>query len=273
MTLADMRSAGATRLSVLNALPRQHQDYFFEEIRKLCAGYIASLGLPLAQRESESLELLSEVMAKLLGASSAAGEAEGDSALPGNNPEWRADNDPKADGRVAWLVSEVGGRHALSHRHEDMRRRLYGRWRDGGYRTEQLDEPHVAELSVEADDPHDDEDNRRAWRGLLIAAKKEFKAADDVATLLDVLANDTEVQASFGSEWPVRKIVETVNRGSPTRAWNDERVDNAKKRLRTWIGRIRREYQIEPGDLMNVFAGIARRQESAGTGASGRTSK
>ena len=263
MTLADMRAVGATRLSVLNSLPRQHQDYFFEEIRKLCAGYIASLALPLAQRESQTLELVSEVMAKLLGASPAAGDAGADDVgHPAVPREWLIDKDPQRDSRVGWLIAEVGGRQALGHRNEDMRRRLYGRWREGGYRTEQLDEPHVTTLAVEPDDPHDEEDNRRAWRGLLVAAKKEFKASDDVTALLDVLANDAEIQSSFGSEWPVRKIADALNRRKPARTWNDERVDNAKKRLRTWIGRIRREYQIEPGDLMNVFAGIARRAET-----------
>jgi hypothetical protein len=116
-------------------------------------------------------------------------------------------------------------------------------------------------LAVDPIEPHEDEDNRRAWRGLLIAAKTEFEPDEDVSVLLDLLAGDSEIQAAFGSEWPVRQIVDTLNQRKPPRPWNDDRVDNAKKRLKAWIGRIRREYQIEPEDLMHLFAQYARKQE------------
>ncbi len=261
MALEEMRAGGTARLSVLNSLPRQHQDYFFEAVRKLCASYVASKGTPVAQRDAESLELFSEVMAKLLGATasgdSQAGAAEGDDP----KPDWTVDNDPKQDGRVTWLIAEIGGRQALGHRHEDIRRRLYGRWKEGSYKVEQLADEHVADLAVDPIDPLEDEDNRRAWRGLLAAAKTEFKPTEDVSVLLDLLASDPEIQAGFGSEWPVRQIVETLNRRKPARPWNDDRVDNAKKRLKGWIGRIRRKYQIDPSDLMHLFAQYARKQE------------
>jgi hypothetical protein len=262
MTLVEMRAAGTTRLSVLNALPRQHQDYFFEAARKLCAAYVASRGAPIAQRESESLELFSEVMAKLLGAV-AAGDGQHAGAKDGEepSPDWTVDKDPKRDGRVVWLVAEIGGRQALAHRHEDIRRRLYGRWREGSYKVEQLAEEHVVDLAVDPIDPHEDEDNRRAWRGLLAAAKSEFEPNEDVSVLLDLLASDSKIQAAFGSEWPVRQIVDTLNQCKPVRPWNDDRVDNAKKRLKGWIGRIRRDYKIEPSDLMHLFAQYARKQE------------
>ena len=262
MTLAEMRAGGTTRLSVLNSLPRQHQDYFFEEVRKLCAAYVASRGTPVAQRESESLELFSEVMAKLLGAvASADGQQPGTKDDGDAKPDWAVNKDPKRDGRVTWLVSEIGGRQALAHRHEDIRRRLYGRWREGSYKVEQLAEEHVLDLAVDPIEPHEDEDNRRAWRGLLVAAKTEFKPEEDVSVLLDLLATDSEVQAAFGSEWPVRQIVDTLNKRKPARPWNDDRVDNAKKRLKAWIGRIRRDYNVEPDDLMHLFAQYARKQE------------
>jgi hypothetical protein len=262
MTREDLKAGGAARLSVLNSLPRQHQDYFFEAIRRMCAAYVASRGTPVAQRESESLELFSEVMAKLLGATSS---GEGQQAAHKEYDEPKADltahKDPKQDGRVAWLVAEIGGRQALAHRHEDIRRRLYGRWREGGYKVEQLADEHVADLAVDPIDPHDDEDNRRAWRGLLAAAKTEFEPHEDVSVLLNLLASDMEIQAGFGSEWPVSQIVDTLNRSKPSRPWNDDRVDNAKKRLRGWIGRIRRKYNVEPADLMHIFAQYARKQE------------
>ena len=262
MTLEEMRAGGTTRLSVLNALPRQHQDYFFEEVRKLCAVYVASRGTPIAQRESESLELFSEVMAKLLGAATSGdGQRPGERDCEEPKPDWTIDENPKRDGRVVWLVSEVGGRPALAHRHEDIRRRLYGRWREGSYKVEQLAEEHVLDLAVDPIEPHDDEDNRRAWRGLLVAAKSEFEPNEDVSVLLDLLATDSDVQAAFGSEWPVRQIVDTLNKRKTARPWNYDRVDNAKKRLKAWIGRIRRDYNIEPDDLMHLFAQHARKQE------------
>jgi hypothetical protein len=262
MTREDLKAGGTTRLSVLNSLPRQHQDYFFEAVRKLCTAYVASRGTPVADRESESLELFSEVMAKLLGAT-AAGDVPHAGAKDGEEfkPDFMVQNDPKQDARVAWLVAEIGGRQALAHRREDIRRKLYGRWKEGSYKVEQLADENVTELAVDPIDPHDDEDNRRAWRGLLAAAKSEFKPHEDVSILLQLLASDTEVQAGFGSEWPVTQIIDTLNRRKPARPWNDDRVDNAKKRLRGWIGRIRRNYQVDPVDLMHIFAQYARKQE------------
>ena len=263
MTPDDTKAGGTARLRVLNGLPRQHQDYFFEAVRRLCASYVGSRGTPVADRELEFLELFSEVMAKLLGAT-AAGEGQGPRAEAADempNMDWNVHTDPKQDGRVAWLVAEIGGRTALAHRHEDIRRRLYGRWREGSYRTDQLADEHTVDLAVDPIDPHDDEDNRRAWRGLLAAAKTQFKPNEDVTVLLDLLAGDSEIQAAFGSEWPVRQIVDTLNGRKPEKPWNDDRVDNAKKRLKSWIGRLRKTYQVETADLMHIFAQHARKQE------------
>src|SRR5262249_26467461 len=68
MTFVMMRMRRETRLRVLALLPQRHRDYVCEEIRRLCANYIRSLGLPDAARAAEARELFSEVMAKLLGA-------------------------------------------------------------------------------------------------------------------------------------------------------------------------------------------------------------
>jgi hypothetical protein len=264
MTPDDTKAGGTARLSLLNGLPRQHQDYFFEAVRRQCASYVASRGTPVAERESESLELFSEVMAKLLGAT-AAGEGQGAEVAEAANEmpskDWKVHTDPKQDGRVAWLIAEIGGRTALAHRREDTRRRLYGRWREGGYRTDQLADEHTADLAVDPIDPLEDEDNRRAWRGLLAAATTQFKPNEDVTVLLDLLASDAEIQAGFGSEWPVRQIVDTLNGRKPEKLWNDDRVDNAKKRLKSWIARLRKTYQVETADLLHIFAQHARKQE------------
>ena len=82
MAPGEMRVLREARLRILNSLPRRHKDHFFEEVRKLCATYIASLGLPMSDRKSETLELLSEVMAKLLGVTSLSADREaGDATL------------------------------------------------------------------------------------------------------------------------------------------------------------------------------------------------
>jgi hypothetical protein len=74
MTREDSPGVATTRLRVLNSLPRRHQEYFFAEVRRLCAVYIASLGLTPSERQSVTLELVSEVMAKLAGASAFSAE-------------------------------------------------------------------------------------------------------------------------------------------------------------------------------------------------------
>jgi hypothetical protein len=247
MTLGDIRQTEANRLDILNSLPRGHQDYFFAEIQSLCAKFIGRTSRTGAKidRESEAAELFSEVMAKLL---------MGGTAVEATQ-RWETNDDPKRDGRVGWLIETVGGSQALSHRHEDIRRRQYGgKWKEDGYRQVQLEQHHVDALSVDADDPLHDEDVRRIWRGLLAAAKSDFKSNDDVSILLDLLAHDSDVQAEFGSEWPVSKIVGELNQRHRGSIWNDDRVDNAKKRLKNWIGRMKRDLGLDSADLMDLLA-------------------
>src|SRR6202007_2759691 len=128
---------------------------------------------------------------------------------------------PEKDARVLWLIKEIGGRRALAHRFEDIRRQRWGRWQGNSYRTVQISGLTSLEsgeegneevlgrqvertysLLEERDDPHHDRDVRRAWIGLLAIASKQFKAQEDVSRLLYVLAHDDEVQAGFTSEWP-----------------------------------------------------------------------
>ena len=255
MTREDLPGVATTRLRVLNSLPRRHQDYFFAEVRRLCAVYIASLGLPASERQSATLELVSEVMAKLAGAVALSAER---TDVQGSGHELPDANtisdDPRRDGRVIWLIGEVGGSSALRHRQEDIRRRLYGRWREGGYRTAQLDEEHIADLAVDPEDPHRDQDSRKIWQGVLVAATSHFRPEEDVTILLDLLAHNDQIQSSFGAEWPVSQIVVELNKKHPHPPWTDDRVDNAKRRLRNWIGRIRRDYGLDSTGLMDLFA-------------------
>jgi hypothetical protein len=291
-----------TRLRVLTLLPQRHRDYFCEEIRRLCANYIRSLGLPGAEWETEGRELFSEVMAKLLGAASLPEEATTDDT--GDQEDTREDRDckeslrdkpeaprpsdwsiheqdPKRDGRVLWLIDGVGGRRALSHRYEDIRRRRWGRWQKTGYRTVQIsalhndtqsggesDEEALARhadpsspLWEEHDDPQHGEDVRRAWLGLLAAAERQFAPDDDVSLLLQLLAQDPKIQAGFGPEWPIRMIVNGLNARHPSPPWDDDRVDNAKRRLKNWIGRMKRDQGLDSIDLKSLFVRVARERE------------
>lgn len=262
MTRGNTRALAATRLRVLNSLPRQHQEHFFEVVRGMCAQFIARVPHrePNANRQSEALELFSEVMAKLLGVAGIEYPLSKDDA-PELPHGWSVDANPKRDGRVRWLIEQTGGLVGITHRREDMRRRQFGgKWKDGSYRQGQLDEEHTKYLSVDPDDPFHDDDIRLVWRGVLLLAQSQFEPNEDISILLILLASDTEIQAGFGSEWPVRQIVCTLNQSHPNPPWNDDRVENAKKRLKNWIGRIKRNHGLDSTDLMDLFARCAHGQ-------------
>jgi hypothetical protein len=196
------------------------------------------------------------------------------------------DHDPKRDGRVAWLISEVGGTRALSHRYEDMRRQRWGRWQDTGYRTVQIsalqrhsdgevqDEGETIarfadgsiQLQSDPEEPRQLDDTRHAWIGLLACAQNQFQPDDDVSVLLDLLAHDPDVQAGFGSEWPVAQIVQALNAARPARTWDDHRIENAKKRLRNWIGRLKRDQGLDMTDLLALFVRYARESKRSPAG-------
>jgi hypothetical protein len=256
---------GATRLRVLNSLPWRHQDYFFEAIRTLCTKHIArvSRGRSSADRDAEALELISEVMAKLLGvATIGTGQSLDHDEKKATPRELLVNDDPKRDGRIAWLIDEVGGSQALTHRYEDIRRRRHGgKWQGDGYRQVQLNEDHISGLAVDPDDPHYESDTRQIWLGLLTAAETSFKADDDVSVLLNIMAHDADIQAGFGSEWPIRQIVNALKQRHPNQPWNDDRVENAKKRLKNWISRLKRENGLDSSDLMDLFARYGRNRQ------------
>jgi hypothetical protein len=263
MAGADTRVLGSVRLRVLASLPRPHQEYFFAEVRRMCSNCVARAARQKTDIAAETMELVSEVMAKLLGIASAEPRPAED--LSGDVTHVLAeDKDPKLDARVIWLIAEVGGAVAISHRYEDVRRRRHGgKWREDGYRQVQLEPEHVEGLSVEPDDPHHEADIRQAWLGLLTLAKSAFRPGEDATIVLDVMAHDSDIQAGFGTEWPVGAIVATLNRSHPNPPWNDDRVENAKRRLKSWIARLRRDNGLDSTDLMDLLARYARRRDQS----------
>lgn len=295
MAAGDKHRRGEMALRVLHSLPAQHEMYLYREMRRRCMHYIVSLGVPLTDRSSAAGELLSEVMAKLLGIGSSSGAEDQANHMPQSVPSdeqfpsaasfQTSVDDPEKDERVRWLIQEVGGRRALKHRFEDIRRRRWGRAQGLGYRMVQIsalgdagpetdrDEDILAQqeqrdhLQEDREDPHHDRDVRRAWTGILAAASSRFKPHEDVRKLLDLLASDPDVQAGFGAEWPVRKIVDALNIVDPDPPWNDDRIENAKKRLRNWIGGMKRDYGLDQTDLMALFARYGRTAPSVAGGA------
>jgi hypothetical protein len=289
MAAGDKHRRGEIALLVLHSLPAQHEMYLYREMRRRCMDYIVSLGVPLSDRSSAAGELLSEVMAKLLGVGTSSGTDDDlqqanqipQSASSDEKPRTAASfdisvDDPEKDERVRWLIQEVGGRRALKHRFEDIRRRRWGRAQGQGYRFVQIsalgnadpetdrDEEILGQqerrdrLQEDHEDPHHERDVQRAWTGMLAAASGRFKPHEDVRKLLDLLARDPVVQAGFGVEWPIRKIADALNVIDPDPPWNDDRIENAKKRLRTWISGIKREYGLDQTDLMALFARYGR---------------
>lgn len=260
----DRGTSAATRLRVLSSLPQRHQDYLFEVVSKLCASYIASLRISMTDREAEALELLSEVMAKLLGVAGV-GVDNGrgsEEELPRTELEEAISNDPKCDARITWLVEHIGGWQGLKHRYEDILRRRYGgKWTGDGYPHTQLKPEEIENLSVEPDDPHHDGEMRWAFMGMLAMAESLFTPDDDVLILLAIVANDTAIQDGFfGSVWPISQIVDALNKGAPSRRWDDHRVDNAKKRLNRWVTRLWRTNGGDVDDLVGLFARYGRKQ-------------
>ena len=115
---------GELRLRVLNSLPRTpHQQYLAEEIRKLCTYYLRNKGVSASEVTPE--ELLSEIWKKMLGSVFLSNE---ESLSIPDPSQWSVDpHSPERDGRVVWLIREIGGAGALAHRHQDILRQRFGR--------------------------------------------------------------------------------------------------------------------------------------------------
>jgi hypothetical protein len=210
-------------------------------------------------------ELLSEIWLKLLGTIAIDdGETSESSYL--DPADWSIDPEaPERDGRVVWMIDEIGGAQAISHRCEDILRRRFGRsLEDGGRRMVQRADDNIPEITVDPDEPIalGAADTERVWRGLRITASLHFDRTDDVSMLLQVLAENPEIfDNSSGPRWPVIEIVPVLNAKFLAPPWTDDRVINAKRRLKDWVKRLRRENSLDVVGLEALFARVARQQE------------
>ena len=253
------------RLRVLRSLPTRHQRYLVGEIRKLCNDFLRSQRVPSSEMTPE--ELLSEVWQKLLGAVSV--QSEERSSAPEPTQVSIDANAPERDGRVVWLIDEIGGAVAMAHRREDILRRRFGRGSAGNGRrlVQSLTDGEFTEITSDADAPRALEaaDGVLVWRGLLATAALEFGQSDDVSKLLNVLAEHPEtLQECSGGQWPITDLVVQLNNRFPPRTWTRDRVDNAKRRLLKWIKRLMRQNGLDEVDLEALFARVARQQERGG---------
>ncbi len=287
------RMTGAQlRLYAWSQLPDRHRDEVCRLVRVRCEAFIGSVRVERGHRKTEVDRLVSEVVAHLLRATSlhrdenvmesdlsavqtkAPSEAAAANAKASAPPPWlaagRIDNsEPVRDARVIWLLDETCNRQALLHRYEDMRRRdRGGKWDGSGYPLVAVDEQTIEQLSGHYDPAESEanslyaEDSRRAWSGLVYLAEHQFGPGDDVVALVQVLARDRETQESFGSQWPIGKIVRVLNASQSPAAWNDDRVENAKRRLTKFIAKFKHEHGLDAVDLRALLARYARQRQA-----------
>jgi hypothetical protein len=264
--------AAELRLCVWSMLPERHRNEVCRQIRASCETFISSIRVERSQRKSEIDRLVSEVVAHLLRATTLPKEAaptDRQMNLSGPMP-WSAkgalnEHDPVRDARVRWMIEDTCNRPALFHRYEDVRRRdRGGKWDGSGYPLMPVDEQTLEQLSGHYDPAEDEtdslhaEDSRRAWSGLVALTAHQFGPNDDVVALVQVLAEDRDTQESFGSQWPIGQIVRALNRRQAQASWNDDRVDNAKKRLTKCIAKIRQANGLDAIDLRAMLARYAR---------------
>jgi len=111
-------------------------------------------------------------------------------------------------------------------------------------------------------DPLEDEDARHAWDGLVQLTSRQFGIDDDVIALVQVLASDSDTQESFGSQWPIGKIVRALNARQSRTSWNDDRVENAKRRLTRFIGRLKQAHGLDAVDLRALLVRYSRERQA-----------
>jgi hypothetical protein len=211
-------------------------------------------------------ELLSEIWQKLLGTVSV-GPGETIDLCSGDLTQVSIDPDvPERDGRVVWLIEEIGGAMAMAHRREDILRQRFGRSSAGSGRP--LVQPHddgvfagiVADATAAG--ALEAADGRRVWRGLLAMIALEFEPDDDLSMLLLLLSERPGLlQDAPGGQWPIMDIVNQLNMHFPLPPWTSDRVDNAKRRLMNWIKRLKRKNGLDDVDLEALFARVARERE------------
>jgi hypothetical protein len=244
-------------------LPETHLQYLFKEVRILCQNYLRKWRVPAAEVTPD--ELLSEVWQRLLGTVSLADDKTGEfeNAL---TPEWSINpDDPERDGRVVWLIKEIGGSAGIAHRLEDISRQRHGRFLpERGRPMVQLggeDEP--TEIGSDPSEPRtlQHADAHRIWRGLLITASAQFREHDDVLMVLRITDDVRDILDESSGQWPIKRMVDLLNERFPRSSWTDDRVDNAKRRLVNWIKRLMQTNGFDRTDLEDLFARVARDEE------------
>ena len=250
---------------MLRSLPPRHQGYLFGEIRKSCRDYLRNRRVLVSEMTPE--ELLSEIWQKLLGTVSLHND-EAPGSILGNPAEWSIDpHVPECDGRVVWLIKEIGGSEAIAHRYEDILRQRFGRSQPGRGRpiVQPGNEDELFEIGSEPGecDLLQEVDARRVWHGLLATADSQFQRDDDVSMLLRLMADVPGLfEDSPGGQWPVKEIIGLLNDRFSPPPWSGNRVDNAKRRILHWISRLMRKHGLDATDLEGLFARVARRQEA-----------
>jgi hypothetical protein len=157
---------------------------------------------------------------------------------PANPNNWTMDpHAPERDGRVVWLIYEIGGFESIGHRYEDVLRQRYGRARPGRGRPIVQPGPDDDIFEVEPDEGSTlpAQDARCVWHGLLAMASRKFGSEENVSKLLRLLAKFPDLFEDSGGQWPVRTIVALLNVHFPPPEWTDHRVEDAKRRLTNWI--------------------------------------
>jgi hypothetical protein len=278
-------TAAELRLRAWSDLPERHRDEVCRQIRKRCEAFVASIRVEKIERKTEADGLVSEVVAHLLRATSirkdempmggARMERTGPRQTSPDAPSWpwlsqglADEQDPTRDARTKWLLEETCNRQALSHRFEDMRRRdRGGKWDGAGYPLVTVDDQTIEHLSGAYDPAENDtdslniDDSRRAWDGLVKLAAHQFGPDDDVVALVRVLGSDGETQEAFGTQWPIGKIVGALNGRSTDASWDDDRVENAKRRLTRCIAKIRQAHGLDAVDLRALLARYSREHD------------
>ena len=145
----------------------------------MCRDFLRNRGVPSSEMTPE--ELLSEIWQKLLGT---VPTGSGDTVELYSNDLTQVSIDPdvpERDGRVVWLIEQIGGSMAMAHRREDILRRRFGRASGGSGRP--LVQPHddamFSDIVSDADAARSLEasDQRRVWRGLLAMVELELSRA------------------------------------------------------------------------------------------------
>jgi hypothetical protein len=244
------------RLRVLKSLPFLHQRFLFQEITERCSRYLRRSAVNNSEVSVE--EMLSEVWKKMLSSVSVhdenvALELERLTIDP---------RSPEGDGRVIWLIEEIGGAEALAHRHEDILRQRYGRYiPERGRRIVQAEDDEEFEAIGVYQPPAEVEDvSRLAWSGLIKLAERKFPPNDDVSALLQLLDQTPDLFDKAGTgKWPINDIVLGLNSLFPDATWDDDRVDNAKRRLTRWTSRLMEVNGLDQSDFEALLVRVAKR--------------